>query len=634
MSKRKKKKPLGYRRTSRFKSESESISLNDQQYYDLIEKIDNHIALLERTPKITSIPDFKDFFKSKILETPSRIDFYSLNDETKTFICMIHISSKYIRYLKDIDIEIFADVIREYPLNPDDCGQYLINQINQSNILRELSKDPQHRAKKIKLISEKDFEYQGSFRHDSQDQFPKITHESNTLYRNLPNHFSYPLRIIFRRIVSIKHSFLLLLEQFYKIIGAIKHLNFDDYTYSQLHNSVLKENYESFRSIIEGWSGEIINELTDIVILFYPTLIYIETFTAEQTFEHISNDLNTKNSPLKFEFSFVGVILNILVNYILYKSIANHLDYSETEVLVDSYKQFYNPNSNNTLCLIDWSYYMNWINNGTEAIIDFVNNGDTCVEELKLETADNCVEELKLETADNCVEELKLETADNCVEELKLETANNGIYNEQTPIFYAPNPERPEGSSTNLKDDGNIEPPMEPDPKVEMPRHLYVPYSYDMLLKLAEGLVCGFSVESSGKHKPLVESKVHEGNNTKIKKLICLFSGVGINDESLRWPYNLKWNDKANSLKLLVYLLHYKGKLDNPLDAIDEGDDEGISDIIRTSFKGAPVWNIAGTAFGYRKDTLRATNKIPRRSNLKLMEELAKLWFECKKLDD
>ena len=55
MSKRKKKKPLGYRRTSRFKSESESISLNDQQYYDLIEKIDNHIALLERTPKITSI---------------------------------------------------------------------------------------------------------------------------------------------------------------------------------------------------------------------------------------------------------------------------------------------------------------------------------------------------------------------------------------------------------------------------------------------------------------------------------------------------------------------------------------------------------------------------------------------------
>ena len=101
MSKRKKKKPLGYRRTSRFKSESENISLNDQQYYDLIEKIDNHIALLERTPKITSIPDFKDFFKSKILETPSRIDFYSLNDETKTFICMIHISSKYIRYLKD-----------------------------------------------------------------------------------------------------------------------------------------------------------------------------------------------------------------------------------------------------------------------------------------------------------------------------------------------------------------------------------------------------------------------------------------------------------------------------------------------------------------------------------------------------
>jgi len=599
MSKRKKKKPLGYRRTSRFNSESESVSLNDQQYYDLIEKIDNHIALLERTPKITSILDFKDFFKSKILETPSRIDFYSLNEETKTFICMIHISSKYIRYLKEIDIDIFADVNREFPFNPDVFDQYIINQINQSNILRELSKDPQHRAKNIKLLNEKDFEYQGSIRHDSQDLFSKITHKSNTLYRNLPNHFSYPLQIIFRRIVSIKHSFLLLLEQFYKIIGSIKHLNFDDYTYNQLHNSVLKENYESFRSIVYGWSGEIINELTDIVILFYPTLIYVETFTTEQTFEHIREDLNTKNSPLKFEFSFVSVILNILVNYILYKSIANHLDYFEAEVLVDSYKRLYNPNSSNTLCLIDWSYYMNWISNGTEAIIDFFDEGGAWIEELKLETA------------------------------------NNSINNEQTPIFDAPKPERPEGNSTNLKDDANIEPPMEPDPKVEMPRHLDVPCSYDVLLKLAEGLVCGFSVESSGKHKPLVESKVHEGNNTKIKKLICLFSGVGINNESLRWPYNLKWTDYANSLKLLVYLLHYEGKLKDPLDAIDEDNDEGISDIIRTSFKGgAPVWSIIGPALNYKERSLSSKANIPVKNNVNLMKRLAQFWFECKKLDD
>ena len=599
MSKRKKKKPLGYRRTSRFNSESESVSLNDQQYYDLIEKIDNHIALLERTPKITSILDFKDFFKSKILETPSRIDFYSLNEETKTFICMIHISSKYIRYLKEIDIDIFADVNREFPFNPDVFDQYIINQINQSNILRELSKDPQHRAKEIKLLNEKDFEYQGSIRHDSQDLFSKITHKSNTLYRNLPNHFSYPLQIIFRRIVSIKHSFLLLLEQFYKIIGSIKHLNFDDYTYNQLHNSVLKENYESFRSIVYGWSGEIINELTDIVILFYPTLIYVETFTTEQTFEHIREDLNTKNSPLKFEFSFVSVILNILVNYILYKSIANHLDYFEAEVLVDSYKRLYNPNSSNTLCLIDWSYYMNWISNGTEAIIDFFDEGGAWIEELKLETA------------------------------------NNSINNEQTPIFDAPKPERPEGNSTNLKDDANIEPPMEPDPKVEMPRHLDVPCSYDVLLKLAEGLVCGFSVESSGKHKPLVESKVHEGNNTKIKKLICLFSGVGINNESLRWPYNLKWTDYANSLKLLVYLLHYEGKLKDPLDAIDEDNDEGISDIIRTSFKGgAPVWSIIGPALNYKERSLSSKANIPVKNNVNLMKRLAQFWFECKKLDD
>ena len=592
--------------TFRFKSEPESISLNDNQYYDLIEKIDYHLDLLERTPKITSVFEFKTLFQSEILGVPSLIDFYSLDQETKTFISMIHVSAKYLRHLENFDFNVHADLLREHPSDPNDIFydpsfiRHQIDSMNQTRILKELAKKPHRRAKKIKLISEKDFEYLSSYRHDSTDLFPKITQKSSTLYRNLSNQFSYPLQIEFNRIVSIKHSFLFLLEQFHRIIGQIKHLNFSDNTYNQLYDSVTKENYESFRSIIDDCNREIVNELTDIVVLFYPTLISIETSTTEQTFEYISKDLYHKDSPLKFEFSFVGAILIILVNYILINSIANHLDYFERQTLVDSFGWFYSPNTNTYLRLIDWSYYMNWINNGTEAIIDFFDDNQ----------------------------------GDGWIVESKKETENNSINSEQKPIVDAPKPEQPESSSTNLKDDGKIEPPMDPEPEVETPRHLYVPYSYDMLLKLAEGLVCGFSVESSGKHKPLVESKVHEGNNTKIKKIICLFSGVGINDESLRWPYNLKWTGKANSLKLLVYLLHYEGKLEDPLKAIDEDDDEGISEIIRTSFKGTPVWNIVGTALGYKKDSLRTTNKIPRRSNIKLMEELAKLWFECKKIDD
>ena len=108
-----------------------------------------------------------------------------------------------------------------------------------------------------------------------------------------------------------------------------------------------------------------------------------------------------------------------------------------------------------------------------------------------------------------------------------------------------------------------------------MPEHIEVHCSKEMLTKLAEGLVRGIDDET----KPLVTSKVKERNGTIIKKLVCLFSGVGKNDESLEWPYNLEWTDYANSLKLLVYLLHYEGKLDDPLKAINEKDKDGIAEV-------------------------------------------------------
>ena len=74
----------------------------------------------------------------------------------------------------------------------------------------------------------------------------------------------------------------------------------------------------------------------------------------------------------------------------------------------------------------------------------------------------------------------------------------------------------------------------------------------------------------------------------------------------------------------------------DPLDAIDEDNDEGISDIIRTSFKGgAPVWSIIGPALNYKERSLSSKAKIPvKNNNVNLMKRLAQFWFECKKLDD
>lgn len=170
-----------------------------------------------------------------------------------------------------------------------------------------------------------------------------------------------------------------------------------------------------------------------------------------------------------------------------------------------------------------------------------------------------------------------------------------------------------------------------------MPNYLKIHIGRKMLEKLVEGLVEGHKDETLGYLTPLVSSKTGEDKETIKKKLICLFTGEGINDESIKLPYNLEWEDKGNSLRLLVYLLHYDEIID-PLDeengALNQNDDEGISDKIRTNFRGRPVWNIVGEALGYGKDTLRNKVKIPKESNVGLMKKLAQFWFDCKKLDD
>ena len=594
----------------RFTAEPKSISLNVQQYSDLKEKIDNHIDLLERIPKITSVSEFKDIFQSGILEEPSLISFYSLDDKTKTFISMIHISTKYLRYLVELDFSAYADVLREYPYNPDTFNKYLIDITNHLNVVRELSKDPRHRPTKVKLIKEKDLEQQGSFGHDSKDSSQIITQKSSGLDRNLSNRFSHPLQIVFNHIVSIKHSFLFLLEQFYRIIGSVKHLNFDDKTYNQIYNSVTEEDYDSFRPIIDDWNRETVNELADIVELFYPTLIYVETITTNQIFEYISKDLYSKDSPLKFEFSFVGVILIILVNYILNRYIANHLDYYEKETLMGTFEQSYsffnkysayvssvldgeNSNSN----IIDWPYYINWIVNGTEAIIDFFNN----------DWIDQYItrsEEKRIENERQSKEEPLVD--DSNLASLMSDNQDPNKLNDQIP----------------------------PEPEEKPKRHLSVGHSEETIKQLATYLVKGFT-NKRGSLPALVSST--DGN--AINQLIFLFTGN--RDYSFDGPYNLTWNAERVYLKLLVKLVHNLNELATSSHAVDEGRADYISKkYIKCHLKGG-VWPKVAEAFenikseasirnaDYKKnykDTEAPTNK----KRLRDMKLIADLWLKCK----
>lgn len=169
--------------------------------------------------------------------------------------------------------------------------------------------------------------------------------------------------------------------------------------------------------------------------------------------------------------------------------------------------------------------------------------------------------------------------------------------------------------------------------KKEHLAHLKVPCGRRTLEKFINGLINGHKDDTLGNFTPLVSSNKGEDNESIKKKLICLFTGEGINDESIKWPYDLKWNDYRNSLKLIIYLFHYEDVF-VPKDAIDENDPEGINEKIRTVFTGKNVWAIVGTALGYGENTLRNKVQIPQDNNISLMKKLAQFWFECNKLVD
>lgn len=420
---------------------------------------------------------------------------------------------------------------------------------------------------------------------------------------------------VFGHLIQIKRSFSLFLEIFYRIIGQMDLSLFDYKTYNTLNDSVIEEKYEQFRDIIYGWDADIISGLSIIFEQLYPIFIFLEINISkekqnilDQTRYFLTERSFAKNfrnhQPVTIETSLTSFILVTLINYLVFNFLNNYLSQDVSECI----HYFWHQNDLTTF----HRDYKEWIDKNMKKQLYFFQ--DTAGVSLFDDSQTIINNEVEEDNEDNNITQ---EKANHTSKQQKVGSrGENG---------------KPTDKPQNRPEDSEPAPPKKPD-------YIKVPCGQRMLEKLINGLINGHKDETLGNFTPLVTSKTGEDREAIKKKLICLFTGEGINDESIKWPYDLKWNDKANSLKLLVYLLHYEGIIIDPLDekegAIDKNDVEGISKKIRTEFRGKNVWAIVGTALGYGKNTLRNKIKIPKQSNLSLMKKLAQFWFECKKLDD
>lgn len=405
-----------------------------------------------------------------------------------------------------------------------------------------------------------------------------------------------PLKKVFNNLTQTKDCSIFILEWFFSYLESKTQISFDYKTFNDVYESIAEENYERFCDIVYNWNKVVIHDLSVSFDILFPLLLFIESNLddADTILYNVRKEIFSGVSPEdEIYISPITIIFLFIISYIFDKNVFHYLTYYQQDHSLTPFRAFISEN------FID--IYNNWIEKEIEVMSNFFRkNSRFCTPMGTLEDTDN--------TNKNTNNHAGKGTGQTIAQQQE-----SGLSGEN-------------GNPANK----NQNPPKAPEPKSEAPRHINVPCSKEMLMKLAEGLVRGIDDET----KPLVTSKVKERNGTIIKKLVCLFSGVGKNDESLEWPYNLEWTDYANSLKLLVYLLNYEGELKDPLDAVDENDEEGIAKEIKQDFSGIPFWRIVGPALDYSERSLSSKAKIPVKNNVGLMKKLAQFWYECKKLDD
>ena len=164
--------------------------------------------------------------------------------------------------------------------------------------------------------------------------------------------------------------------------------------------------------------------------------------------------------------------------------------------------------------------------------------------------------------------------------------------------------------------------------------HLNVPCSPKMIRTIATGFVEGNNSPYLPKH--LISSKA--GDNVAINQLIYLFNGE--TDTVSKPSYSLEWNKNynLNGLKLLIYLLHFKGEFkdNDPLNALDdniETSKDGISEVVKLKNTGrTPVFPIVQKAFGTGRKSIQNAPK-PKGGNRDFLEQIVQFWWYCKNSD-
>lgn len=565
---------------------SVSCQCMPKQYYNLCVQIKRYIEGMNIMPPTMDVLAFFNYFKMEGLSDLNNITFNTLTEEQKTYLSIINISAQYIEELSRIS---------EYFISSDSDKQ-------NNDKKPWLSELDAVRSVEYLYAEELSFMVFGHILKKDKEPFDiKSLSDIQTRKRFAKRTFP-PIGLVFNHLTHIKRSFHFFLELFYHYYGSLTYLHFDRKAYDSIFESIAKENYELFRDIIYKWDNQVVNKMLIVLEIVYPILYYFESQITNYDIilSRINKELTSFDSrSVLLDLSPIRVIIHFLIIF-LFRNIVE--EYLNEEQRIAHYKPF----ENQTMVFV--KFFFAWIDNEIKAISDFFSN--------------NPFEYLK--------EHIQIDNPNTTKSvEILDEKSNEHSKNQDSQDSKL---EQPGDNNPNPTDNDKQAPLEDTEPKIDVPDYIKVRCGQKMLEKLINGLINGHKDETLGYFTPLVTSKTGEDREAIKKKLICLFTGEGINDESIKWPYDLKWNDKANSLKLLVYLLLYEGIVLSLSDAVDENNYDGICEKIKTNFTGKHVWNIVGNALSYK--SLRNKAKIPKESNISLMKKLASFYIDCQKLDD
>ncbi len=572
-----------------------SIQWNVSQYKCFVDQMRHYTSSLTSPLPIIPFSDIIDLFQMDTISKPNTSKFKKLSESNKSIICMALYSVSYIRYL----IDYFHYLLKEFR-EEEDIYKWIDSYTDEFGGFRNtryLINDTERRIIEHNSRTQKSLSLNGPILHCSK----------------IPS-----LREVFHYLIQIKHTVQYSFELLYSFLGQLSSSLLDIKTYNILLESILNDDYYNFRNIVLQFDPEIVKQFSITIECVFPTALFIEYYSSNyndfETYRTFISGPITKDK-MAFETSMTGFIHSILlIGVCRANHIREHLTLIESKCLDLFWVERY--------LYIKKEFFFNWIDK--EAILIFDHFTDHLQDYLPEDTIAAALHsEL---TLDRNKENL---TSENIINEFDIQDREeeDSFLNQVQRNYQEQNLEPRQ--STN---DENSEQTPIIKPKTDIPDYIKVPCGQRMLEKLINGLINGHKDETLGNFTPLVSSKKGEDKESIKKKLICLFTGEGINDESIKWPYDLKWNDKANSLKLLVYLLLYEGIVLSLSDAVDENNYDGICEKIKTNFTGKHVWNIVGNALSFK--SLRNKAKIPKESNISLMKKLASFYIDCQKLDD